>query len=167
MVVDIVMREVVLWDFEEECATELPSLFGIPEAVAAVIEEQGRGTLHIHLQIWIKEYNKWRADLWNSNSHVAGTAKRKIADFADKISSTQLFSRKRCRVNHGAYGAFPHPCNVQNDHHRQPPRVVEDQQLHDLRHKVGHQVRGGCYINCPHFTASWSSAEVASGVLSH
>ena len=61
---EIVIEEVIGWDMKKGKAREdKPGLFGVPQAYTATIEEQGRRTLHTHIQVWLKEFNEWRDDL--------------------------------------------------------------------------------------------------------
>ena len=48
-ILDIVMRKVIGLDFDNGRPCVEGSLFGIPKAVVASIEEQGRTTLHTHI----------------------------------------------------------------------------------------------------------------------
>ena len=93
---EIIIRDVIGWNVESQCPTEKPGLFGIPEAFAASIEEQGRATLHCHIQVWIRQYNEWR-DMLHSLSRVErSVGKRKIVELIDSVSSSSLFSVKCC-----------------------------------------------------------------------
>ena len=126
LVLEIIIQDVVGWDLENQCPTEAPGLMGVPEALAASIEEQGRSTLHTHIQVWVQQYNDWRDDLYSSSPRERQSAKRKIEETMDAISSTALFSAKRCRFDHGSFGAFPHACIQSDDLLRSAPVVVDD-----------------------------------------
>ncbi len=52
---DIIIRDVIGWDVDNDCPTEEPGLFGVPEAFAGAVEEQGQGTRHMHIIMWIRE----------------------------------------------------------------------------------------------------------------
>ena len=41
LMLEIIIRDVVGWDLENQCPTDVPGLMGVPQAVAASIEEQG------------------------------------------------------------------------------------------------------------------------------
>ena len=43
---------------------------GVPEAYAIAIEEQGRKTLHAHIQVWIKDFNELQTKLYDQNPSV-------------------------------------------------------------------------------------------------
>ena len=110
LVLDIIIREVVGWNLMDESPTDKPGLFGIPQAVTAAVEEQGHGTLHIDILVWIREYNKSRESLFSQSRSERRNAKRNICEFVDNIASTELFSVKHCHNKYASNGAFPHPC---------------------------------------------------------
>jgi hypothetical protein len=58
LVLDIFIEEVIGWDQKKGGPTENGGLFGTPQAFSLAVEEQGRGTLHAHIQIWIEEFNQ-------------------------------------------------------------------------------------------------------------
>ena len=165
LALDIILKDVVGWDLENQCATEEAGLFGFPEAIAASVEEQGRSTLHTHIQVWIKEYNEFRDALHSSSSHERRNAKRKIEQTVDAISSTSLFNAKRCRYDHGSFGAFPHICTEKSDTIRKAPAVVDDQQLRYLRHRIGQNSTGKMFAYCPDCTMSWTNEEFVASYL--
>ena len=53
-VMDAVWMHIIGWDFNKNCATEKPGLYGFPEAVLESTEEQSRKRLHGHCLVWIK-----------------------------------------------------------------------------------------------------------------
>jgi hypothetical protein len=58
LVLDIIIEEVIGWNLAEGKPREdIAGLFGTPEAFTASIEEQGRKTLHAHIQGWVHEFN--------------------------------------------------------------------------------------------------------------
>ena len=167
LALDIIIRHVIGWDLENQRPTEVPGLMGVPEALAGSVEEQGRSTLHSHLQVWIRQCNEWRDDLCSSSRNVRRAAKRKIEETMDAISSATLFSAKRCRLDRGSFGAFPHPCTEVNELLRQPPTVVDDQMLHNLCHRIGQNARGKMFAYCPNCTMSWTNEEFVESYLKH
>ena len=164
LVLDIIIREVVGWNLEEQQPTRDSGLFGIPEALVAAVEEQGRKTLHVHLQVWIKEFSRWRDSLYSHQRHERRLAENHVKQAVDRVSSCKLFSRKRCRNNAGNLTAFPHHCTVPL-HQRQPPTVVDDQDLRYLRYKRGVTTSGEVFATCPHCTMSWTSEELLESYL--
>ena len=167
LALEIVIRDVIGWDLENQRPTDVPGLLGIPTALVAAIEEQGRSTLHSHIQVWLQQYNVWREELHSSYDLEVIGAKRKIEQMVDAVSSTALFSRKRCRYNRASYGAFPHPCTVEYEELRRPPTVVDDQELRNLRHKTGDPSKGKIFAYCPHCTTWWNNEEFVESYLKY
>jgi Helitron helicase-like domain at N-terminus len=55
------IEEVIGWNMTEGKPREdMVGLFGVPQAFTASVEEQGRKTLHTHIQIWVQKFNRWR-----------------------------------------------------------------------------------------------------------
>ena len=51
--VSIFIKYVVGWDLKRHTASKKGGFFGVPIAVFAAVEEQNRGSLHLHLLVWI------------------------------------------------------------------------------------------------------------------
>ena len=69
LMLEILIRDVIGWDLANQHPTELLGLLGVPEALVASVEEQGWATLHVHIQVWVHEFNHWR-DKLNSTSRM-------------------------------------------------------------------------------------------------
>jgi hypothetical protein len=55
LVLEIVIEEIIGWDLTEgQPREDIVGLFRIPQAFTALVEEQGRKTLHTHIQIWVQ-----------------------------------------------------------------------------------------------------------------
>ena len=165
LALEIILEEVVGWDLEKGVAREGGGLFGIPEAFTATIEEQGRKTLHGHIQVWIKKYNEWREKLHSTNRHIRREAAEKITTAVDQVSSCAFFFAESNGIAREEYNAsFPHVCSAQ-PYCRRKPVVVDNQQLRNLRHKEGQHSMGGMFVYCPHCTMSWNSTELVESYL--
>ena len=92
---DIVIKEVIGWDDNLNGPRESPGAFGTPLAYIAAVEEQGRGTLHAHIIIWIKDMNEITELLHSPDRNIVRHAKRKISDFADSCISTEFLAKKK------------------------------------------------------------------------
>ena len=158
-VLDIVIRDVIGWNIDEQRPTDVPGLFGIPEALAAAVEEQGRATLHGHILVWIPQFNIWRDDLYSPSDSDRRFAKRKLEETMEAVSSTMLF--------HGDYRSFPHRCTEEYESVRRKPVVVDDQQLRNLRHRIGQNQNGKMFAYCPDCTMSWTNEEFVESYLIH
>jgi len=138
LVLEIVIEEVIGWDLENHCPREEGGLLGIPEAFSGAGEEQGRGSLHTHFQIWLREFCQMRDRLHSGNNPERISAQKDICDFVDRMSSCKLIDKHKCGSgNHISFvKAFDHKCTVPV-RKRKLPQVVEDQELRNLRHQQG------------------------------
>jgi hypothetical protein len=136
---DIVIEEVIGWSMRDgKQQFQKPGLLGVVEAFTVTVEEQGRQTLHSHIQVWIKEFNDWREDLYSNQLKVRQSAKRNIEEYIDQISKcTMFFANENSIKGRGKVAkCFPHECSVKRSHDRQHPKVVDDQALRNLRQKM-------------------------------
>ena len=168
-VLDIILEEVVGWDLEKGKSREdKPGLFGVAQAFTATVEEQGRRTLHTHIQVWLKQFNEVREALHSQERHVERSAIREICQFVDDVSSSALFcfdtgNEKKCEVAK----AFPHDCSVSRKSHRRIPVIVDDQCLRNLRQKKGTSDNDEVLAYCPECYTGWSSDELVESYLIH
>ena len=66
-IMQIVIETLFNWDTKNQVAKG-PGIFGTVVPFAPADEEQGRKTLHRHIQIWVKEINqKLRKDLFQDD----------------------------------------------------------------------------------------------------
>jgi len=85
---DIVIETLFNWDTKNQEAKG-PGIFGTVVAFAPADEEQGRKTLHRHIQIWVKEIDrKLRKDLFQEDKDEQEKARTKFQNYIDKIMST-------------------------------------------------------------------------------
>jgi hypothetical protein len=161
LMLNIVITEVIGWDLKKQVATS-ERLFGIPEAFICAVEEQGRTTLHAHFEIWIKDFNEIRNQLYDSNKATQKTASIVLSESMDKVASCCLYPAKSIHQLTNRHETFPHACNT-NVHlqHRQVPKPVDDQQLRNLRYKE----QQGMLAYCPHCTVSWTSEQLVESFL--
>jgi hypothetical protein len=54
--VQIFVRHAVGYDLVHHTAVTGGGLFGVPIAVFGAVEEQGRGSLHLHMMVWISAW---------------------------------------------------------------------------------------------------------------
>ena len=75
-VVQIVIESLFQWDIKAQKAKG-PGVLGTLLAYAPADEEQGRKTLHMHMQIWVKEVDqKLRDDLFHENQELQQIARK-------------------------------------------------------------------------------------------
>jgi len=168
-VLDIVIEEVIGWDLQKERPRDdIVGLFGVPEAFTVSTEEQGRKTLHSHIQIWVRDFSQWREDLHSLNRLVWRAAEKRITEAMDRVGSCCLFFDQdegyRTNPRRAAVAAFPHECTVAK-RERCSPAVVDDQKLRNLCHKEGLTASGGILAYCPNCTKSWTGEELVESCL--
>ena len=92
-VLEIVIEEVIGWNITENIPrTDINGLFGVPKAFAASMEEQGRKTLHSHIQIWIEGFHKLRCDLHSEVSRIRCDAERSLCQAVNATAACSFLS---------------------------------------------------------------------------
>lgn len=82
---NIVIESLFQWDIKNQ-TSKGPGIFGTTVAFAPADEEQGRKTLHKHIQLWVKEIDhKLRARLFDNDSNVRNKARLQFQEYIDKI----------------------------------------------------------------------------------
>ena len=85
---EIVIETLFNWDTKKQKAKG-PGIFGTVVAFAPADEEQGRKTLHRHIQIWVKEIDmNLRRDLFQKDEEAKEKSRTKFQNYIDKIMST-------------------------------------------------------------------------------
>ena len=99
VVLDIVLEEVLGWDVaKDKPRVNFDSMLEDVIAFIVSVEEQGRRTLHAHIQVWVKDMSKmqvWVKDMSkmreklhsNSRAEVRSVA-RSIARAVDKVEQS-------------------------------------------------------------------------------
>ena len=131
-------------------------MFSFPLAFGSGVEEQGRGSLHIHFVVWIQGFSVVLENLDSANPRTASEAKRTMIDLADNAIKTELFSFTNDR---DACMTFNHPCVVGDVRTRKPPKVVSEQQLRNLHHKDGYK-DDPSFAFCPECNYKWTYEEL-------
>jgi len=172
IVLDIITKYVIGYDLKTKCPMEQTGIFGKCEALALSVEEQGRGTLHSHMQIWVPEFNIWRDhELQSSIRDVGREAKTKIIEKVDQIVSTALLREGTCISEDGANkDVFKHECeNTQacRYHRDLLPKVVDNQDLRYLRNRHGYNMNDqGTLAYCRRCKVhTWSSEKLVESFL--
>ena len=155
IVLDIVLEEIVGVDIETKQVIK-EGYFGLVEAVMVTVEEQGRKTLHAHILLWIKRIrdNLKAVQDTSSKKTVRNNAKAHISRYFDKISSTNLTGDcapavLRTMFKHDCTG----PC-------ADIPTSASDQQLRNLRHKVGCAATNYEFAHCATCLKTWTHEEI-------
>jgi hypothetical protein len=101
------------------------------------VEEQGRASLHMHIQIWVARLKEWIDQVHSAAKAVQNIAAKRITEFMDTVGSSALFDFSQCSMKSGSFGDFPHTCTQPEDELRGLPMLVDDQHLRNLRHREG------------------------------
>ena len=58
------MSEVIGWDMRNNPPNGKQGICGYPEAVDSGFEEQGGKTVHVHMSVWIRGYDKLKETMF-------------------------------------------------------------------------------------------------------
>ena len=101
----IIFETLFNWNTKEQKAYG-QGIFGTVIAFAAADEEQGRKTLHMHIQFWMKDFNsKLRTNIFHHTPYDRQVARDKLKDYIEKIMTTSLGPDLVCH---------PHGCSGKN-----------------------------------------------------
>ena len=82
---NIVIESLFQWDIKNQ-RSKGPGIFGTTIAFAPADEEQGRKTLHKHIQLWVKEIDhSLRAKLFDNDENTRTEARKIFQNYIDKI----------------------------------------------------------------------------------
>ena len=166
LVLEIVIEEVIGWNLTEgQPREDIVDLFGVPQAFTASVKEQGRKTLHAHIQIWVQNFNNCRQMLLSPSQSIQRGATKSIIDCMDKVGSCSLFLMDQdLRVSREVASVLPHQCTIRAKD-RCVAEILDEQKLCNLRYKQGSYESGGMFAYCPHCTKTWTSPELVESYL--
>jgi hypothetical protein len=153
---EIVLEDVVRWDTDnDEPNVTMKGYFGTPMALIYGVEEQGKKTLHSHIQIWIKGYAELqRLLLWGSLEEKE-IASKTISRYHEHVASNALMPIQRDRL----LKVFEHDCTAPLQE-RVLPIGFGNQHLRDLRHRKGFKHHEGALVRCIHCGVQWTNEEM-------
>ena len=161
---DIVIEEVVGWDLRTNKPREdFDFYIAKPAAFIAAVEEQGRLTVHAHMQVWFESINEARESLHSPERLTRREGASYLTNIVNRVCSTELICNEDF-TSAAVRKAFDHVCRVPT-RERLPPTVVNDQQLRNLRHKEGQQSKNGMFAYCRHCTKYWTNVEFVESYL--
>ena len=124
-------------------------IFGRVAAYSQTVEEQGRKTLHSHFLLWIPELQSRIREMLTTRY---GTTQRPlvtaIQQYIDSIASTKLHN-----INQGHDGCSENLTECSN------------QEIRDMRHKVGCKMREGIVASCPNCEKRFNSEQLAIDIM--
>ncbi len=89
-IMQVLIDKLFNWDIKTQKARG-PGIFGTVLAFAPADEEQGRKTLHRHIQVWVKEFDHHlRRDLFHKDENLKREARSKFQQYIDRIMSTSF-----------------------------------------------------------------------------
>lgn len=157
----IVIECLLNWDMSSN-TSKGPGIFGETEAFARSDEEQGRGSLHGHWQIWVKELSQRTRDaLFHPDASERKRAREEFYQYIDHTICTSF----------GSELEVLHPCENINPHSNQVKTISdifksrETQVFRDARHKHGAQIIGGRVLKCDQCGLLTSPTEVIDNHL--
>ena len=140
----IVIKCLLNWDTSSH-SSRGPGIFGDTIAFARADEEQGRGSLHGHWQIWVKELSQNTRDaLFHPDLETRKRAREEFYRYIDDIICTSFDSE--LEVLHtcgGEHDTLPKQGNIAEIFESR-----EKQVFRDSRHKNGAQIIGGRLLVC-------------------
>jgi hypothetical protein len=152
--VEIVMMEVIGWNMNTNTRTKI-GYFGAVEGIYQGIEEQGRKTLHIHVQIWIEGYQVIQRQISYGTDIEKRAARELMTRYHERIVSTTMFPTDKCDLD----TLFDHDCTEPVKRKRKYD-TVHDQALRELRCRLGYKHNKGKFAFCRECGASWTNEEL-------
>jgi hypothetical protein len=150
-ILHLVIKHLVGWDTEAGKSSVGGGIFGETEAFAAATEEQSRKTLHMHILVWIKNWNGLLMTILRG--HVGNQRHRQKYD-ASVALMLNFVKNAACSTihqdnNHNVLNAdqFAHDCDTRPNK-RRCMEGVQEQILRKMRHKTGHKDCDGCIARC-------------------
>ena len=163
LALEIVIEEVLGWDLKKEAPREdFSGLFGEVFAFVVSIEEQGRKTLHAHIQCWVKQFARQRENLHSQDDATRNSAKLFLARQLDKVASCKFMATNTGAERTELARSLCHDCESP---HPVAPQIVDDQQLRYLRDRFGQNTLGGMFAYCPKCTKSWTITQFVEAYL--
>lgn len=148
----IVIEEVIGWDLKNNASRkDIVGLFGESVAFGGSIEEQTRQSLHMHAQVWVKNFDLWRQQLNHEDIDIQKQAVERVVKAIDKVASCSLIGKMMTARIPASIprNMFDHECVIAKSH-RTFPKTVSDDQLRILRHREGCKVIENKFAHCSH-----------------
>jgi hypothetical protein len=165
----LVIKHLVGWDTETRESRVGGGIFGETEAFAAATEEQSRKTLHMHILVWIKNWNGLLTTILQGNIG----SRRKREKYKKAVSLMLSFVKNAaCSTIHQDNNRdvldadqFAHACGTRTK--KRCMMGVEEQTLRKMRHKTGHKECDGCIARCPKCHTGLTSEALVLNVLNN
>ena len=157
----IIIETLLQWDDKKEEAKGV-GIVGTTKAFVPADEEQGRGTLHSHWQIWVEELNqKVRDILFDADPDKRARARKAFCTHIDEIMC----------ATYGADFTVTHVCtqgdneNVKTDlagniFQEREPKIIRNARHNKLSSEIG-----GNVMECPHCNKQVSTIDIVNSAL--
>ena len=133
-VIQVVIK--VFIGYDEKTGTFVNGIFGEAEAFANACEEQSRFTLHSHIVVWIKNFNKVRELMFHDNDAIRKKAQDEIISYFTKVSQATLGDLTISQTNLDSNQTSTSCPNT-------ALKAVCKQDIRDMRHHIHSQKLGG------------------------
>lgn len=154
-VMSIVIKALIRWD--EKKGKGGRGIFGVPIAYGRADEEQGRKTLHAHMQIWIEFFNELRDMLFHPDEETRIAAKAELTRYIDQVMM----------ASYGDEVEIAHRCECQPaDAATTTLQSRPAQVFRDCRHEDHCCSAAGKVMECSDCLKAWTTGDVVNTVLS-
>ena len=164
LMLNLVIDEIIGWNLETGHPKPEGGYLGTPVAYLVGIEEQGRRSLHAHIQVWIEGYGSIRDGTYSKIRQVERESKKKLREHFDKISSSRLINTSITSTETAK--CFPHDCKV-GIRHRQHPIIASDQCLRNMRHRACEEKYTCKFATCPDCGHQWNNEQFLNSYMIH
>ena len=172
---DIIIKSLLKWDTANQKSTG-KGMVGDLNGWVQAAEEQGRGTLHAHWQLFTKQLsNRARTDLFHNDSCIRDNARNELADYIDSMICASYGSSvtlsHTCRDGHQSSNNQSTLDNVldiraKNKAPSDAKFIQRDAQyFRYARHKMHSGIYGGQLILCRECDGIISSGEIVDNYL--
>ena len=151
----IIIEDMIGWDLKQNKAhCGRKGVFGIPEAYGATTEEQDRTTLHMHLLLWILNFNKVRHNLFSQDILTREKAKKCLEEYARKVMSASYpdLDLKHCSAD----GSSSCKGDIAG---------VSDQEIRNMRHKFKCIISKGVVATCKSCRKEFTTVDLVNNSL--
>jgi hypothetical protein len=162
-VLKLVIKHLVGWDDDLGSSNGEGGIFGKPEAYAVATEEQGRKTLHMHILVWIKNWNALLMRLLRRRNPESRDYKADVTTLKKFVQNAAVSTIHQDRVALNA-DPFTHDCGTRDNKSRCPV-PVDETTLRKMRHKTGHKECDGSLVKCNRCQTTLTAEQMVLNVL--
>ena len=153
----IVIGELLGWEGNQQ---KHLGIFGELLAFAAAVEEQGRTSLHGHIELWIKNYFNLQQQIFSKNPEVRSAAIAELERYLVSVlsGSFDITSEEiMCSLHHGNTH-----CNSDSSECLTHGTL---QDLREMRHREYLKKQCGRVVHCLSCDKKWDTASVVNSVM--